>query len=665
MKKFHAPYAALLLLFSISFAKVQAQVLQRDSVALVDFYNTANGPDWFNKTNWLTGNVSTWYGVKTNAGRVSGLYLPANNLSGSASDSLRNLTALKSLILNANRLTQFPSLSGLSLDTLKLQNNALTFRDLLPNKTVAATFQYAPQDSIDMMYDTLVTEQNTIVLSVNADNTPPIGDNYEWYRNGTSIVSSASNVYSILCMDSTQAGTYTVAITNSQLPLLTLNRRMIRLSVRRLANPGADFSVCGTDATLQGEVPSGGSVKWTVISGGASITNDTMALTAVHNLAIGTNVLQYSVSANNISCGSGVSSIGYLTIMRDTNPGLPNAGADQSVCRSFATLSAITPTVGTGNWTVTKGTGVIAQPGTAVSGVSNLSSGENIFRWILANGACAPGIFDEVKIFRDDTLPTVSAGPRDSTCFSNYDLKASLPTNTSGVWTVISGSGIFTDATSPTTNVSGLQEYSNVLRWTVANSCNVVSNDVEINVFRFLKANAGADREVFYSPIVKYALGDTVASGGNGHYSYVWGPTANIDSPNAAHPKFLTPDAGTFTFELNVSDSHGCMATDEVTITVVKKDVLDVPTLFTPNNDGLNDEFYVPGIESYPDNELIVFDRNNQVVYRKQGYRNDWKGINEEGFGKTDQLLPADTYFYTLKTDGSKPLQKGFFLIKY
>jgi len=41
----------------------KAQVNVQDSLALVDLYNSTNGPNWSNHTNWLTkAPVSTWYG---------------------------------------------------------------------------------------------------------------------------------------------------------------------------------------------------------------------------------------------------------------------------------------------------------------------------------------------------------------------------------------------------------------------------------------------------------------------------------------------------------------------------------------------------------------------------------------------------------------------------
>jgi len=646
-------------------------------VALVSLYNTTAGPAWANHTNWLTGNVSTWYGIKVSNGRVSQINLPSNNLTGGMTDSLVNLDSLIRANLSGNTLTSFPSLNGLHLDTLSLQNNALTFRDLIPNKFVATTFVYAPQDSADVYIDTTIVEQSSITLRALVDYNPIIDDNYAWYLDTTLVVSGQSNAYSITCMDSTQAGTYYCAISNLQLPLLTIYRRPIILNIVRLANPGNSFSVCDTNSTLQGTpAPIGGNVVWSLVSGGASVTNIDSPVTAVTALAVGPNVFNYKVSAGNISCPVGTYSHALIVITRDTNPSPAYAGANISVCGSQAILSADSPSVGIGTWTVISlGNATVAQPNYANTNVNNLSPGNNIFRWQIVNGACAPAYFSEVKVFRDDTLTSVSGGNDTSICPTSYVLISQLPADAHWAWSVVNGSATFaTDSsiqlfgndTTVVTPVSGLSEYLNTLKWTVWNTCSSVSANVNVTVYNFTLANAGPNQQVYYSPINPYPLGDTLAvgSGGNGQFTYVWSPATNIDSPDAEHPHFLTPDSGTYTYSVTVTDGHGCTASAAVTYTVVQPSSLNVPTLFTPNCGCANNVLYIPGIEGYPSNELTVVDRNDQVVYKKSKYANDWGGINERGFSQQGQQLPADTYYYTLNL-GDGTVQRGFFLIKY
>lgn len=63
-----------------------------------------------------------------------------------------------------------------------------------------------------------------------------------------------------------------------------------------------------------------------------------------------------------------------------------------------------------------------------------------------------------------------------------------------------------------------------------------------------------------------------------------------------------------------------------------------IPNVITPNNDGVNDFFAIHNLEDYPDNELIIFDRNNKVIFNARGYQNDWDA----------QGIPQGVYFYNL-----------------
>src|SRR4029079_8428579 len=80
---------------------VNAQVNVQDSLALVDFYNSTDGPHWSNKTNWLTSNpVSTWSGVTVanNAvvhNAIVFIRLNQRGLKGSIPSSLGNITSLQ------------------------------------------------------------------------------------------------------------------------------------------------------------------------------------------------------------------------------------------------------------------------------------------------------------------------------------------------------------------------------------------------------------------------------------------------------------------------------------------------------------------------------------------------------------------------------------------
>src|SRR6266487_1965412 len=93
-------------------AKAQAVNVQ-DSLALVDLYNSTNGPGWYNHDNWLTGPVKTWYGITVTGIRVTGIILRNNQLSGSIPSPLGNLVNLVGLDFYFNQLSDsIPSSLG-------------------------------------------------------------------------------------------------------------------------------------------------------------------------------------------------------------------------------------------------------------------------------------------------------------------------------------------------------------------------------------------------------------------------------------------------------------------------------------------------------------------------------------------------------------------------
>lgn len=66
---------------------------------------------------------------------------------------------------------------------------------------------------------------------------------------------------------------------------------------------------------------------------------------------------------------------------------------------------------------------------------------------------------------------------------------------------------------------------------------------------------------------------------------------------------------------------------------------LNIPNLFTPNGDGINDRFVIRGLQQYSQRELIVLNRWGTQVYSSRNYNNDWNGGS----------LPDGTYYYVLK----------------
>ena len=102
-----------------------------DRSVLVKLHGATGGAGWVNSATWLSDRpVREWYGVVNDAsGRVTGLFLHRNQLTGEIPAELGNLTNLARLRLDGNRLTgTIPAELGrlTNLTVLYLSGNPLT-----------------------------------------------------------------------------------------------------------------------------------------------------------------------------------------------------------------------------------------------------------------------------------------------------------------------------------------------------------------------------------------------------------------------------------------------------------------------------------------------------------------------------------------------------------
>ncbi|WP_091465470.1 gliding motility-associated C-terminal domain-containing protein [Flavobacterium urocaniciphilum] len=73
----------------------------------------------------------------------------------------------------------------------------------------------------------------------------------------------------------------------------------------------------------------------------------------------------------------------------------------------------------------------------------------------------------------------------------------------------------------------------------------------------------------------------------------------------------------------------------------------------SPDGDGVNDIFFLEGIDCYPNNSVEIYNRWGVKVFETKGYDNTTKVFKGYSDGRatinTNELLPTGTYFYILK----------------
>ncbi len=102
-----------------------------------------------------------------------------------------------------------------------------------------------------------------------------------------------------------------------------------------------------------------------------------------------------------------------------------------------------------------------------------------------------------------------------------------------------------------------------------------------------------------------------------------------------------------------VDDNGDNDSGNDPTITLLDGCKIEIYNSVTPNEDGLNDFFFIKGIECYANNTVNIYNRWGVIVYESKGYNNNdvsFKGFSEgRSTINRNEKLPTGTYFYILE----------------
>ncbi len=327
------------------------------------------------------------------------------------------------------------------------------------------------------------------------------------------------------------------------------------------SNAGTNQTVCGTTASLLGNTPTTGTGLWTLVSGAGTITTPTSPTSGVTGLGVGPNVFQWTIS--NAPCPASTSTV---TITGVATPTTSNAGTNQTVCGTTASLLGNTPTTGTGLWTLVSGAGTITTPSSPTSGVTGLGAGPTVFQWTISNAPCTASS-STVTITGVTTPTTSNAGSNQSICGTSASLTGNTPTSGTGTWTLVSGAGTITTPSSPSSGVTGLGVGPNVFQWSITNApCTASTSTVTITgVAAPTASNAGANQTVCGTAA---SLNGNAPTSGTGTWTLVSG-TGTITTPSSPTSGVTGLGAGPTVFQWTISNAPCTASSSTVTITGV------------------------------------------------------------------------------------------------
>ncbi|MEC4003155.1 T9SS type B sorting domain-containing protein [Flavobacterium sp. SUN052] len=114
--------------------------------------------------------------------------------------------------------------------------------------------------------------------------------------------------------------------------------------------------------------------------------------------------------------------------------------------------------------------------------------------------------------------------------------------------------------------------------------------------------------------------------------------------------EFLITDGGLY--NAYVREKHGCGLAFKPFI------IITIPQFFTPNGDGINDNWSIKGLVNYPNASVKIVDRFGKLVVKLDATNYSWDGT------LNGKMLLSDDYWYVFKIDESLPELKGHFSLK-
>ncbi|MCT4582483.1 MAG: gliding motility-associated C-terminal domain-containing protein [Flavobacteriales bacterium] len=254
---------------------------------------------------------------------------------------------------------------------------------------------------------------------------------------------------------------------------------------------------------------------------------------------------------------------------------------------------------------------------------------EDVITYIYGTGACIDTIEHVIALHQ----LTANAGEEDSICGLSYELAAIPGGNTqTNYW--MGESAVSFSNNQHNANVTVSEGGVYYFYWVAQQDQCVVSDSVQIIFYQQPTADAGENQVVEINEVdldarLDYGVGTWIVDESEGMIEDSTLYNSHVDDLNL----------GLNTFIWVVT--NGVCPSDSATVRIFY-DMLTIPNAFTPNGDGVNDEFRIKGFELYSDAKITIMDRWGEVLFITDESNEAWNGTYE---GKD---VVEDTYFYIL-----------------
>jgi len=321
-------------------------------------------------------------------------------------------------------------------------------------------------------------------------------------------------------------------------------------------------------------------------------------------------------------------------VLRYDYPSQAEAGLNIELCEATSTdLSAGIPAIGSGSWSILSGAGSLTDSSSNTSEITGLEIGTVTLLWTIENGVC-PVENDTLEVLNLSNETEINAGLDQVICDTNSAvLNAVDPALGFGTWSHANPGVILSDSSAVGSIATNLAIGDYEFYWTVENGvCPVGTDTVAITISPYPSVFASEDTYIFPPSSVEISGASDLSS------TYLWF-TSSGDKVDSTSSITVSPITST-TYIVRGITPAGCYTQDSVTVGL--NEALDLPTAFTPDNDGYNDAWNVKELSNYPDCNVAIYNRWGNKMFESDGYEIPWDGTFK------GEQLPSGAYFFVI-----------------
>ncbi len=578
---------------------------------------------------WLRKTASNWSVI---AGETDSVYSP--------SDKFETTTSITRVVYSGQDDACIDTAASLVIDVVPYINNVLGLGDQsICEGDTPGPFNVGPAGGGlgGYIYEWLLQEEG----SANWEPAPIPNDNVSYTAEPLSISTSyVRKVYSDICndiSDTTHVTVYEFIRNNS------------------INGDTVQYACYNAGKLLEGSIPEGGNYGdygyqweysddlsgWTSATGMSPANQRSFRTSGLASTGYFRRIV-YSSSVGRECSDTTV----HIKVLINEIPVADIILAQDTICAGDSIYIRFNVSGGHSPWDITVGTG-------AVNGtITGISSNYDSIPLTLYNSGNIKliSVEDDSSCFADTslssgivnaqvyTVPVAYAGEADEVCGREYVLNAVKSINNSrGLWETANATFDQPQNENAKVTVNDYGIYT--LIWTETNwQC--FSSDTMQVIFYEAPASADAGEDQTLEFIFTAWLDALVPAVGYGTWSISSGSGTfdNDTAPNAVVQYLDYENVLKWTVRNGVCPE----VSDSMNIIV---NPLKVMKGFSPNGDGINDEFIIE-VDNAEKVEILIFDRMGHIILQTDNYTegNFWDGTNNNG-----NELPEGTYFYILK----------------